>query len=116
MIYASPSSTQKGGPFPQTQLSKGAGEQALLALRIGFARRKLGDRAAFLILDDAFQHADWQRRPEMIRNILQLVKDHNWQVFYFTMDDNIQDTFQREADGIIGEDRYLYRSLSEDPN
>ena len=116
MIYASPSSTQKGGPFPQTQLSKGAGEQALLALRIGFARRKLGDRAAFLILDDAFQHADWQRRPEMIRNILQLVKDHNWQVFYFTMDDNIRDTFRREADGIIGEDRYLYRSLSEDPN
>ena len=106
----------EGHEYAVGDLSSGARDQVMMAIRIGFAQRALGDRSAFLILDDAFQLADWERRPEIIRHTLQLVQEHGWQVFYFTMDDNIRDTFRREADGIIGEDEYLYRSLSEDPN
>ena len=97
--------------FPLEDVSTGVQEQSLLALRIGFARRKLGDRAAFLILDDAFQHADWQRRPEMIRSVLRLIKDHNWQVFYFTMDNHIRKTFTSEADDILGSGQWNHIEL-----
>ncbi|HCQ15235.1 MAG TPA: tetraacyldisaccharide 4'-kinase, partial [Cryomorphaceae bacterium] len=37
-----------------------------------------------VILDDAFQHSDWERRPRMIEYMVKLVKE-GWQVFYFTM-------------------------------
>jgi type I restriction enzyme M protein len=44
------------------------------------------------IMDDAFQHSDWLHRPNLIDQIVQLVKS-GWQVFYFTMDDHIRDLF-----------------------
>ncbi len=78
--------------YPLSGMSTGVSEQVCLALRICFASIGLKGEQAFLILDDAFQHSDWSRRENLIKQVLSLVKN-NWQVFYFTMDDNIRDLF-----------------------
>lgn len=82
--------------FPLEDLSTGAQEQVLLALRIGFAGRILGKESLFLILDDAFQHADWDRRDWLLDEILMLA-NQGWQIIYLTMDDHIRDIFNREG-------------------
>jgi uncharacterized protein YhaN len=89
--------------------STGAQEQILLALRIGFASIAMEGQTAFLILDDAFQHSDWDRRKNLIAETLRLVKT-GWQVFYFAMDDHIRDLFL-EAGGELG-DRFRSLELS----
>jgi len=81
-----------GDSFPVSMLSTGAKEQVYLSLRIGFASLALGERAGFLILDDAFQHSDWQRRESLVKQCLSLV-EQGWQVFYFAMDDHVRDLF-----------------------
>ena len=85
-------------------LSTGAKEQVMIALRMVFAPRFLGDNPAFLILDDAFQHADWERRETLVEHTLRLVKDRGWQVFYFTMDDHIRKLFQAGAERVLSGD------------
>ncbi len=72
--------------------STGTREQVFLALRIGFASLLMKGEKGFLILDDAFQHSDWQRRNHCVQELLNLVSA-GWQVFYFTMDDHIRDLF-----------------------
>jgi uncharacterized protein YhaN len=76
-------------------LSTGAKEQVLLAIRIGIAQKLLGNNSAFLILDDAFQHVDWEKRPLIVESLIQLSKS-GWQIFYFTMDDNIKNLFEEK--------------------
>ncbi|MEA3441568.1 MAG: hypothetical protein U9R58_14945, partial [Chloroflexota bacterium] len=78
--------------FDIAELSTGAREQVLLALRIGFAARVMGTETAFLILDDAFQHSDWIRREYSIDSVITLAKD-GWQIIYLSMDDHIRDLF-----------------------
>lgn len=78
--------------FPVHELSTGAQEQTLLALRIGFASRWMKNEKLFLILDDAFQYSDWERRRRMVDMAVSLAKD-GWQVLYFTMDDHLRDLF-----------------------
>lgn len=78
--------------FPLVDISTGAREQILIALRIGFASIVMEGQAAFLILDDAFQHSDWDRRKIMVDYTINLVKN-GWQIFYFAMDDHIRDLF-----------------------
>ena len=90
--------------YPLSMLSTGAREQVMLALRIAFASKVLGDEKAFLILDDAFQHADWERRETLVEHTLRLVKDRGWQVFYFTMDDHIRKLFQAGAERVLSGD------------
>ena len=85
--------------FPLTNMSTGAREQVFLALRLGFASIGMKGETAFLILDDAFQHSDWLRRNNLIKQTFSLVKT-GWQVFYFTMDDHIRDQFQKEGEKI----------------
>mgnify|MGYP001295101275 CR=1 FL=1 len=92
-------------------LSTGAKEQVMIALRMVFAPRFLGDNPAFLILDDAFQHADWERRKALVKHTLRLVKQRGWQVFYFTMDDHIRDLFQKRAEKVLPDD-FQYLDLS----
>ncbi|MCP4811458.1 MAG: hypothetical protein GY888_03035, partial [Planctomycetaceae bacterium] len=82
-----------GNTFPVSSLSSGAREQVFLSLRVGFASRALQDRAGFLLLDDAFQHSDWEQRQHMVSQFLSLVK-MGWQVFYFTMDDHLRDLLE----------------------
>lgn len=74
-------------------LSTGAQEQVLLALRIGIAEHILGDQKLFLILDDAFQHSDWDRRERLVDAVGELAAE-GWQIIYFTMDDHIKKLFE----------------------
>jgi uncharacterized protein YhaN len=78
--------------FPLADLSTGAQEQVLLALRIGFASKIMGEERAFVILDDAFQHADWERRCRLMDQVVDLAKQ-GWQILYFTMDNHIRGLF-----------------------
>lgn len=90
--------TDSDEEYPLADISTGAREQAFLALRIGFASITMKGHTAFLILDDAFQHSDWQRRASLVNQTLSLVRA-GWQVFYFTMDDHIRD--QRSSHCIL---------------
>jgi len=87
--------TPRGEEYPLEQLSTGAAEQVYIALRIAFARRSMG-QPAFLVFDDAFQHSDWSRRENLVRNVMELVRD-GWQIFYFTMDDHLQRLFRESG-------------------
>ncbi len=87
--------------FKISELSTGAQEQILLALRIGFATKIARQDSLFLILDDAFQYSDWQRRRLLLNKIVQLAKS-GWQIIYFTMDDHIRQLFD-EAGKAFGE-------------
>jgi len=82
----------KYGKFKISDLSTGAREQVLLGLRLGFASQIFKQRQLFLLLDDAFQHADWSRRKRLVDQSVALAED-GWQIIYFTMDDNIRDLF-----------------------
>ncbi|MFN2190481.1 MAG: ATP-binding protein, partial [Candidatus Promineifilaceae bacterium] len=72
------------GEFAISELSTGAREQVLLALRMAFAELIFKQRQLFLILDDAFQHADWDRRKFLVEQVVRLAKK-GWQIIYFTM-------------------------------
>jgi uncharacterized protein YhaN len=78
------------------EMSTGAREQVLLALRMGVASLLCGKQSMFLILDDAFQYSDWQRREVLVLQSLEAVRS-GWQVIYFTMDDDIRDRFCKAA-------------------
>lgn len=80
-------------------LSTGAQEQILIALRIGFSAKLLNQDGLFFILDDAFQYSDWQRRDSLIQTILQIAQS-GWQVFYFTMDNHIRDLFVQRCESL----------------
>lgn len=81
--------------FKLEDLSTGAREQVMLALRIGFLKRLFKQDSAFLILDDAFQHSDYEKRPILVKTLHELAT-LGWQIIYLTMDDNIKDLFNEE--------------------
>lgn len=76
------------------KLSTGAREQIHLALRTGFASIAMEGQSAFLILDDAFQHSDWDRRKRLVSHTVDLV-EAGWQILYFSMDDHIKELFEQ---------------------
>jgi len=82
----------QGEAFNLAHMSTGAQEQVLLALRIGIAEKIMGTEKLFLILDDAFQYSDYNRREGLVNRTVTLVEE-GWQVLYFTMDDDIRDRF-----------------------
>ncbi|MEO2158397.1 MAG: AAA family ATPase [bacterium] len=88
-----------GKTFPIFKLSSGAKEQVFLSLRVGFASKALNERSGFLLLDDAFQHSDWEQRKHMVDQCLKLVES-GWQVFYFTMDENLRDLFLEKGESL----------------
>jgi uncharacterized protein YhaN len=93
--------TDEDEEYRLAEVSTGAREQALLAMRIGFSSTMMKGQTAFLILDDAFQHSDWPRREKLTDQILRVVQT-GWQVFYFTMDDHIKGLFLK-AGGNLGD-------------
>lgn len=97
------------GNYPLRELSTGAREQIQLALRMGFASRLAGGNPLFMILDDAFQHSDWQRRKHLVKRVIQLAQK-DWQVTYLTMDDHLRDLF-REAGKQVFEGEFFYQEL-----
>jgi hypothetical protein len=95
------------GSYEVGELSTGAREQVLLGLRIGFAARILAGQPLFLILDDAFQHSDWERRENLINELFVLAHE-GWQIIYFTMDDNIRSLFEKRSEKI---EKDLYQTI-----
>jgi uncharacterized protein YhaN len=94
--------------YDLAELSTGAREQVLLALRMGFASRLAGGKPLFMLLDDAFQHSDWERRERLVEQVLRLVQS-GWQVTYLTMDDHLRDVFDRAARQALGDGYRLHR-------
>lgn len=90
--------------YPLGNLSTGAQEQVLLALRIGIASHILREQKMFLILDDAFQHSDWERREWLVDEMADLA-NIGWQIIYFSMDDHIKKLFEERIKPIF-KDRY----------
>ncbi|MGQ9604109.1 MAG: hypothetical protein ACUVUU_07830 [bacterium] len=82
--------------FHFKDLSTGAKEQIMLALRVGFVSKVLGHQNGFLILDDAFQHSDYERRPILVDSLFDLAS-HGWQIIYLTMDDHIRALFEARS-------------------
>ncbi len=80
--------------FSIRDLGTGTMEQVMLALRIGFTSKLLREDALFLILDDAFQHSDWQKREILINKLADIAKK-GWQVIYLTMDNHIKELFDK---------------------
>jgi hypothetical protein len=86
-----------------SDLSTGTIEQIFLSLRIGFASKITKNKNLFLILDDAFQHSDWDRRPRLVDMVLDLANE-GWQIIYFSMDDQIRDLFKQKCLKKLGKD------------
>lgn len=82
--------------YPLNALSTGTIEQIFLSLRIGFASQAAHQNNLFLILDDAFQYSDWDRRPRLVNLVFELAIN-GWQIIYFSMDDHIRDLFVEVA-------------------
>jgi predicted nucleic acid-binding Zn-ribbon protein len=88
-------------------LSTGTKEQVYLAIRIGFIKKILGNEGkAFLILDDAFQHSDWERREILTGNLIKLAGE-GWQIIYLTMDDHIKELFNKKSAEIKDEYQFI---------
>ncbi len=92
--------------YEMANLSRGAQEQVLLALRIGIARKLTGKDRLFIILDDAFQYSDWERRAPLVEKMADLARD-GWQVIYFTMDDDIRDRFNQVGKQLGKDYKYI---------
>lgn len=90
--------TVEGDEFSLRELSTGAREQVLLALRSAMAELTFRE-PAFMLLDDAFQHSDWERRDRLVEHCLNLV-EKGWQVFYFCMDDDIRRRLVQAGKGL----------------
>ncbi len=97
--------------FGLSDLSTGAQDQVLLALRMGIASRLLSGQQAFFIFDDAFQHADWQRRERLMTQIISAARD-GWQILYFSMDNHIRQLFNTAGREAFGE-MYHYYELAD---
>ena len=97
----------KYSQFPLSELSTGAQEQVLLSLRMGIARQVSEGEPLFLILDDAFQHSDWERRELLVRSIVYLAKS-GWQILYLTMDNHLRDLVTKHGKKALGKDFLAY--------
>lgn len=69
------------------QVSSGAREQALLALRLGLIERYFGDQSLFLMLDDAFVFSDDAHARGIIDTLIDLHVRDGWQIIYMTKDE-----------------------------
>lgn len=76
-----------------SELSTGTQEQVLLAIRFGILRHYLTQQSMFIILDDAFQHSDWDRRLKLVDSLGTLASE-GWQILYFTMDEHVRSLFE----------------------
>ena len=97
--------------YPLSDLSTGAQEQVLFALRLGCATKIMGKESLFLLLDDAFQYADWDRRGWLLDKMVDLAKA-GWQILYLTMDDHLRDLFHDVGEKTFKQE-FTYYALEE---
>lgn len=79
---------QDGVVLAAKNLSQGTYDQLYLALRLSLAQDILDGNPGFLILDDALLCADATRRDRML-DVLADLADREWQILYFTMDEQL---------------------------
>lgn len=87
--------------IPLMKLSTGAAEQIFLGLRIAFAQT-IYKTPMFLILDDAFEHVDWTKRPNIIKTLVDFYET-GWQIICLTMDDHIKKLIIDECSNKLNE-------------
>lgn len=95
------------GPLRLDALSTGTREQILLAIRFGILQHHLGNQQMFIILDDAFQHSDWERRERLVDSLGEMAS-RGWQILYFTMDDHIKTLFENRLKTRFDDDYKLF--------
>ncbi len=72
-----------GNTFGFSELSDGTKTQLLLSIRLAFISKFLGDRKAFLLLDEPFAYSDAQREANT-RKILKDLTRSGWQIILFS--------------------------------
>ncbi|UCG31278.1 MAG: AAA family ATPase [candidate division WOR-3 bacterium] len=82
---------RSGKRYTFESLSSGAQDQLLLCFRMAALTRVYAN-GTFMILDDAFIFADWQRRERLVALVRDFVERGN-QVIYLTSDDHTRDLF-----------------------
>jgi predicted nucleic acid-binding Zn-ribbon protein len=87
--------------FPLQALSTGALDQVQVALRLGLTLRISSGDPLFLILDDAFQHSDWNRREMLVQTIINMAKN-GWQIIYLTMDNHLREIISKHGKKELG--------------
>lgn len=81
------------------KLSSGAFDQLYFSIRIVLAKKLLGNKNGFFIMDDPFIRSDKERLVKQLKTLGNIVK-LGWQVLYFSAKDEVKDLMQDILDDV----------------